>query len=881
MRTSPSASRQFRVFVSSTFSDFALEREVLRSKVFLPMSALLVARGFVLEVIDLRWGIAAEAALGHQTLRICLEEVRLCQERSPRPNFLILAGDRYGWCPLPARFPEVDFEGLCGALAGPEQALLRAWYRRDTNAVPPVWLLVPRLGEFLADALWARAERQLASLIAQALARTSLERVPPERRGGYQTSATEQEIQRGLLDAVGAERHVFAVLRSIDDIETVMGDGRGSELARYVDWDHDHWNRAAWQRQCALRARIRARPGEAHANRAFDCSCRPEGNRISAEHLRDAALLAPEEALEAEPKTLAEAVWRGLWEVLLPEMAARETARRKQRSAPEALHDELARGQARHCAGRGPLIAALTRSLETGGRKPLILHGPSGMGKSTLLAALVEHLKQARPEWLIVTRFIGADESSADTSTLLDGLTAQILPPDYPAEPRPAGDPLSVSASVFLRALRRPRQTGLLIVLDALDQLPITELERLADWFPHHLPPQVRLLVSTTPPLLASPALRSQVSASLFPLAGLDRTDGEAMLNAMLDEDHRILEPAQRGMVLDQFEISKLPLWLDLAGRQARRWTCNTHPAPLPGDPEDLIAGWFDTVAAEHGSELVAHLLAFLAASRRGLTESALWDLCATVPMLFGELLRMMYHVPEEFQRQAPPHQATTDTREWLAWVQQDQPALTAWAERLIKAGVALPLVLWVRVREDLAIYLTERDFHGLNLVDFHHARVRQVAETRMRDPVQVHQRMANYFGRRWQQGDLLALDQIVTHLASGDLVADLVDLLADPNWQVLTLRHLGVGTLERAFALADGPPIDAATRGDLVSILDAITESAHVVTGNRAEGTVGPAAELLPAQLLGRLSGRRGPLAAQKCRSDHSNPLPALQWGF
>lgn len=86
MRTSPSASRQFRVFVSSTFSDFALEREVLRSKVFLPMSALLVARGFVLEVIDLRWGIAAEAALGHQTLRICLEEVRLCQERSPRPN---------------------------------------------------------------------------------------------------------------------------------------------------------------------------------------------------------------------------------------------------------------------------------------------------------------------------------------------------------------------------------------------------------------------------------------------------------------------------------------------------------------------------------------------------------------------------------------------------------------------------------------------------------------------------------------------------------------------------------------------------------------------------------------------------------------------------
>ncbi|MGO8796944.1 MAG: hypothetical protein ACLQLC_19150 [Candidatus Sulfotelmatobacter sp.] len=45
--------------------------------------------------------------------RVCFDELRRAQEVSPRPNFLVLVGDRYGWQPpaesiTAAEFPELE-----------------------------------------------------------------------------------------------------------------------------------------------------------------------------------------------------------------------------------------------------------------------------------------------------------------------------------------------------------------------------------------------------------------------------------------------------------------------------------------------------------------------------------------------------------------------------------------------------------------------------------------------------------------------------------------------------------------------------------------------------------------------------------------------------
>lgn len=93
------SSRTFRVFVSSTFSDFIEERNVLQKEVFPKLRQLCEAHGCRFQAIDLRWGVREEAALDQQTMRICTEEIERCQHTELKPNFLVLLGDKFGWQP--------------------------------------------------------------------------------------------------------------------------------------------------------------------------------------------------------------------------------------------------------------------------------------------------------------------------------------------------------------------------------------------------------------------------------------------------------------------------------------------------------------------------------------------------------------------------------------------------------------------------------------------------------------------------------------------------------------------------------------------------------------------------------------------------------------
>jgi hypothetical protein len=150
----PQASRTFRIFVSSTFSDLVAERKPLQAYVFHRLRELAMALGCRFQAIDLRWGVSEEAALDQQTMKICLSEIERCQRVTPRPNFIILLGDRYGWRPLPYAIPAAEFEALLPHLTEAEHAMAcwregqpadaQGWYRRDDNALPAEYVLQPR-----------------------------------------------------------------------------------------------------------------------------------------------------------------------------------------------------------------------------------------------------------------------------------------------------------------------------------------------------------------------------------------------------------------------------------------------------------------------------------------------------------------------------------------------------------------------------------------------------------------------------------------------------------------------------------------------------------------------------------------------------------------
>ena len=138
-------SRVVRVFISSTFRDFGVERDLLMKRVFPELR--LRARDRFVEVIgvDLRWGITEAQSQQGETLPICLREI----ERS-RPYFIGLLGERYGWTPEAGQYPEnllaqqpwlaehaggksvTELEILYGVLNAPEMAGRAYFYFRDS-----------------------------------------------------------------------------------------------------------------------------------------------------------------------------------------------------------------------------------------------------------------------------------------------------------------------------------------------------------------------------------------------------------------------------------------------------------------------------------------------------------------------------------------------------------------------------------------------------------------------------------------------------------------------------------------------------------------------------------------------------------------------------
>lgn len=184
-------SKTFRIFLSSTFGDFQNEREAMRAKVFPVLENRCRQYGAAFEVVDLRWGVSEADGLSHDTLRICLDEVAACRLLSPRPNFVMLIGDRYGWRPLPADIPADEFDTLLATLTNTsERDMLQTWYKRDDNAVPQQHRLMPCEGEYRDYAAWSQVESQLTQLLRQAAQAASPNGMTTERRERYYLSAT-------------------------------------------------------------------------------------------------------------------------------------------------------------------------------------------------------------------------------------------------------------------------------------------------------------------------------------------------------------------------------------------------------------------------------------------------------------------------------------------------------------------------------------------------------------------------------------------------------------------------------------------------------------------------------------------------------------------
>jgi Domain of unknown function (DUF4062) len=704
-------SRNFRVFFSSTFNDFATERNALHAEVFLRLEKFCQTRGAHFQAVDLRWGISEDAGRDQQTLEICLEEVKRCQRSSARPNFVLLLGSRYGWRPLPPRIPADEFQSLRRELSDEDRSHLDHWYGRDDNALPSEYILRPT-GE--ADA-WNQAEGVLRKALARAVKSQNWPADDP-RRIKYEASATHQEILQGLFPAemgpVSAGQHVLAYLRQMEAPRHLGQDDPGAAFADYVsDGGGLTLDEQAHARLLALKERIRSLLPE---GQCYEYAARWEGQA------------------KLDLRAFCDRVEGDLKRLIEEELARLDALEQEPGSEEARIHRAFGLERSQHFVGRSRLRQDILSYLNSELRQPLVLLGPSGVGKTALLGKAVAEVP---PDWLVLERYLGVTPASSNVGGLLGGLGRQLahLVGDYFVPP----EDLSELRQAFVGLLQKAgAQHKVVLFLDSLDQLSPTDNAHTLDWLPWELPPGVKLVLSALeaegPVKLAARTARERVSSDQCLLVEpLEPAEADRLLfdEWLAREAKRRLQPEQRDAVQTKLQVCRLPLYLRVIFEEVRCWkSWDGLPLDLapdtPGVLEQLVTRLEER--RNHGPVLVRHALGYLAAAREGLSDLELLD------VLSGD-----EEVLRDFHDSSP--------------TEKSKPA----QERLTR----LPLIYWSRLYFDLIHYLSNRKADDTTVLSFYHRQVAEVVDQRylVGDARRrAHQLLAAYFeGQPHQFRDL------------------------------------------------------------------------------------------------------------------------------
>ena len=79
----------FQTNLSVFVTDMRAERNMLARMVYPELRGLCANLELDFQVIDLRWGLTAETENDHSGTKVCLQEIKNCQDVSLGPNFVV------------------------------------------------------------------------------------------------------------------------------------------------------------------------------------------------------------------------------------------------------------------------------------------------------------------------------------------------------------------------------------------------------------------------------------------------------------------------------------------------------------------------------------------------------------------------------------------------------------------------------------------------------------------------------------------------------------------------------------------------------------------------------------------------------------------------
>lgn len=726
----PNMAKIVRIFTSSTFTDTRVERNALMNRVYPKLRDFCHEHGYEFQVVDMRWGVHDPCTDDHMISEISLNELKACQELSTGPNFVTFLCQKYGYRPFPRNIPADEFDSLSAIVENQDDKdLLQAWFKFDSNAIPPEYVLQPISSQFpdfvnppskeakqqaLKD--WWDVFLRLQSVLRKAAAKG----LHADSANRYQQSDSEEEIKHGILHGDCPNLHAFWFQRIITDMKDNV---RHHNAAMYIDIEElphktngkvesKGWDKTAETLLKSLR--------EKQLSKVLD------KNNIVSYNIKWGENGVDTHSSEEHHKyidTLCQDFFKKIKDCIEKAIKERKESRPDDKLFEEvAQHTVCCRQLCSSSHDQSRCLDGIKGYVTGQENSPLVVHGQQGSGKTSLVALVAKEC----PSWVgsevaVILRFIGTTYHSSKVQQLLQSICYQLcvvfkddsknVPKDY-----------QKLVKKFHRLLQNASASHpLVLLLDSLDHLHSYNMARELSWLPCKLPPHVKIVLSCLTEDRAFSSLKGIVTDENHFVEVPDLTDDVVvnMLKLKLNGNHRKLTETQENVILKQVSHCPSPLYLKLSLELAVQWKSYTtvEEASFGLSVRQMINYLFESLERKHGKALFYHTLAYITASRRGISEAELEDVLSCDDKVLDEV----------FSNWTPP-------------IRRVPPSLLA------------------RIKADIDSFFAVHVENGVRLMTWKHQQIHDVVMERYlfsdeKELRRFHSELADYFIGRWTEG--------------------------------------------------------------------------------------------------------------------------------
>ena len=639
-------SKTFRLFISSTFNDFRREREILQTIVFPHAKEYCSQRGYTFQPIDLRWGVSNEAQLDQKTLELCLSEVRACKSHI-HPNFLIMIGDRYGWIPLPYAIEEKEFETLLALIdSNEEKQLLKEWYKLDLNQLPASYILKERSGDYEEFEKWLVVETNIRTILQSVVNNSNLN---AEQKRKYFLSATEAEVEEGIIPYIKPTKFQTEQLLSKDstlqtvDTEHIFGFFRDIDKSTQIE---NKFIMDDYEEAQLFKERV---ANELMKNNILHVkTTQTDKESLEETYLKEfearmikflESQVDAQKAKEADEK---------LTPLQIELQAQSYFAQTKRKDFLETEHLK-------------ELLESIQRYISDDTQQTLVIYGPSGRGKSSLMSKAIQEAEESLQK-KVLYRFVGATPNSSSSQEILISMFDELgidvrMKKEKEKQESDKEDESFEDFSYRINGELINLEEDITIFIDAVDQLQNHDQFL---WIPSKLPHTLKIIISALEDEKYKDDSRyfATLKTKTETIHEIEEfSEPKQLLTALLKKEDRTLQEDQEAYFLKQFQSSPSPLYVSIAVQEIKNWksydyTEGSTPKEdgveqnLKQTQQGIIKEFVENLHTvyHHNKEFVNKVLGYLYASRDGLSESELLQLISADESFIQKMAPETWH---------------------------------------------------------------------------------------------------------------------------------------------------------------------------------------------------------------------------------------------